>query len=495
MTTMSQSRPPENDRYYEALVSRDRRFDGHFFVGVKTTGVYCRPICPARTPKPKNCNFYRAAAEAEQAGFRPCKRCRPETAPASPAWLGTAATTRRALRLIAEGALNEGSVAALANRLGVGERHLRRLFDCHIGASPQQVAATQRLHLALQLLVQTALPMPEIAAGAGYASLRRFNATFKQAYGAPPTDIRRRAISRAYADGPAPITLMLGYRTPYDWDAVLAFLAARAIPGVEQCAGNSYTRTIEFEGQQGTLRIRNEATKSALIADLWIGEVVNLLPIVQRLRSMFDVDADPDAVRQVLGADRHLAPLVTQAPGLRLPGCWDPFELVIRAIVGQQITVTAARTIVSRLVERYGRPLSTDMSTPFDGKPHLFPDSHTLATADIHKIGMPGRRVETLRSLSQAVAAGTVDLGSDADGETLHRQLVATAGIGKWTAGYVQLRALKDPDAFPPGDIALLRAAQSLGIAQTQTELQQAAEAWRPWRAYAVAHLWRSLAK
>lgn len=492
MATPSSRR--RDDRLYQAIASRDRRFDGRILVGVRTTGIYCRPICPARTPKRENCRYYRTAAAAEGAGYRPCKRCRPETAPASPAWNGTRTTTNRALRLIAGGALNGGSVASLAGRLGVGDRHLRRLFECHLGASPTQIAATQRLHLALQLLVQTTLPMTQIAIGAGYASLRRFNAAFKETYGAPPTIIRRKNTSPENLSAHAPITLMLGYRPPYDWHSILSFLDARAIPGIDHCQGGTYTRTIEISGRHGILSVRNDAAKHTLLAELRIGEIVNLLPIVQRLRILFDLDADPDAANDVLSADPGLAPLVARAPGLRLPGSWDTFELIVRAILGQQITVAAARTIATRLVERYGKPLAVQQNLPFDN-PRLFPDCHALATADIQAIGMPGRRAQTLRSFAQAVADGTLNLDPSVDGDTLSRQLLAINGIGKWTVGYVQLRAIKDPDIFPPGDIALLRAAQALGIAQTQPQLQQASQAWQPWRATAVAHLWRSLAQ
>ena len=263
--------------------------------------------------------------------------------------------------------------------------------------------------------------------------------------------------------------------------------------GIDCRAGESYIRTIEINASQGILRVHNNAARHTLIAELHIGGIVNLLPIVQRLRSMFDLDADPDAANGVLSADHRLAPLVARAPGLRLPGSWDIFELVVRAILGQQITVAAARTIATRLVERYGRPLNLETNLPLEN-PCLFPDCHTLAEADIQAIGMPGRRVQTLKFFAQAVADGTLDLDPGVDSHELSRQLLAISGIGKWTVGYVQLRAFKDPDAFPPGDIALLRAAQSLGIAQAQPQLQQAALAWQPWRAAAVAHLWRSLA-
>ena len=476
-------------RYYEALASRDARFDGRFFVGVRTTGVYCRPICPAPNPKIGNCAFFRTAAEAERRGFRPCKRCRPETAPASAAWLGTCSTVRRALRLIAEGALDEGSVDTLAGRLGVGGRHLRRLFERHVGAAPSELAATQRLHLARQLLTETRLPMTQVALASGYGSLRRFNGTFKSAYGVPPSRVRRGTAG----GGAAPITLVLAYVPPYDWDGQLRFLRQRAIPGVECCAGGRYARTFALEGRPGVLRVANDARRHGLRVEVWIDGLVSLLPVVAGLRALFDLNAEPAAIGGTLGADGRLAPLVAAAPGLRVPGCWDPFELLVRAVLGQQITVSGARTLASRLVERFGRALAGGGEGPLGAGFH-FPPPGALAEADIGAIGMPRRRAETIRSVARAVAEGSLRLDGGADPDVLERTLGAIPGIGAWTIGYVRLRALKDPDGFPVGDVALLRAARRLAIADTWPRLQAAAEAWRPWRAYATVHLWRSLA-
>ncbi|MEM7225861.1 MAG: AlkA N-terminal domain-containing protein [Pseudomonadota bacterium] len=479
MTALAEDCTP----YYEALTSRDPRFDGRFFVAVRTTGIYCRPICPAPNPKAQNCAYYRSAAEAERDGYRPCKRCRPETAPNSAAWNGTSASVRRALDLIAEGALNEGSVDALAGRLGLGERHLRRLFERHIGASPLEVAATQRLHLARQLLVQTRLPMTEVAIASGYASLRRFNAAFKATYGGPPSSLRPAKGRGASAATQAPITLMLGYQPPYDWEAMLGFLRSRAIPGLEACDEASYRRAFQVMGRPGSVRVTNDPKRRALLAQLEIDGVVSLLPIVARLRALFDLDMAPASCLETLSGDPHLAPLVATAPGLRVPGCWDPFELLVRAILGQQVTVAAARTLAGRLIARCG------------GAPGQFPAPDAVANANLDGIGMPGRRIETLQTLAKAVAEGRIDLDPGSNPERLEADLLATPGIGKWTVGYVRLRALKDPDAFPRADIALLRAAQGLGFAETHRELERAAERWRPWRATAVLHLWRSLSQ
>lgn len=490
MATLTQEARIEDARLYEALVSRDPRFDGRFFVGVRTTGVYCRPICPAPNPKPANCTYHRTAAAAERAGYRPCKRCRPETAPNSAAWLGTCATVRRALRLIADGAFDGGSVDELAARLGVGARHLRRLFDRHVGASPTEVAATQRLHLARPLLWETRLPMTDVAIAAGYSSLRRFNATFRDAYRSPPSEARVRVGSDGCAASPAAIALTLGYVPPYDWHAMLGFLRARAIAGVEEIDGDRYARTFELGGQKGILCVSDSARHDALRAEVWIDGVVSLLPVAERLRSMFDLDAEPSSVRDVLGLDPGLAPLVDAAPGLRVPGCWDPFELLVRGILGQQITVAAGRTFASRLTQAWGRRLAPGRGALL-GDGCLFPVPAALADAGIEAIGVTGRRANTIRLLARAVADGSLRLDPGIEPAVLRRDLLAIPGIGEWTVGYAWLRALKDPDAFPAGDIALLRAAQRLGLAGTGRELKRAAERWRPWRAYAVMHLWR----
>lgn len=490
MANPTQDERIEDARLYEALVSRDSRFDGRFFVGVRTTGVYCRPICPAPNPKPANCTYHRTAAGAEREGYRPCKRCRPETAPNSAAWLGTCATVRRALRLIADGALDGGSVDALAARLGVGARHLRRLFERHVGASPTEVAATQRLHLARQLLWETRLPMTEVATAAGYSSLRRFNATFRDAYRSAPSEARVRVGSNGCTGSQAPIALTLGYVPPYDWHALLGYLRARAIPGVEEIDGNGYARTFELGIRKGVLRVSDSPRHSALRAEVWIDGVVSLLPVAERLRAIFDLDAEPSSIREGLSLDPGMAPLVDAAPGLRVPGCWDPFELIVRGILGQQVTVAAGRTFASRLTREWGRRIATDRGAPLGGG-RLFPAPTALADAGIEAIGVTGRRADTIRLLARAVADGSVRLDPGIEPAMLRRELLAIPGIGEWTVGYAWLRALKDPDAFPAGDIALLRAAQRLGLAETGGELGRAAERWRPWRAYAVMHLWR----
>ena len=474
---------------YRAIATRDARFDGRFFTGVRTTGIYCRPICPARTPRRENVTFYPTAAAAQEAGYRPCLRCRPETSPARGAWHGTSNTVSRALMLIDDGALDEGSVADLAARLGVGERQLCRLFRRHLGASPVAVAQTRRVHLARQLIAETDLAMTEVALAAGYGSLRRFNDTFRRLFGRPPSALRRR---RAAPTGAAPgsaMTLRLAYRPPYDWDAMLGFLGARAIPGVERVAGDAYTRTIALDGAFGTVAVTPDPRASCLVAAVRFPRVSALPEILARLRRIFDLAADPLAIAAQLGEDPAMAPLVAARPGLRVPGAWDGFELAVRAILGQQITVAGATRLAGKLAAAYGTKLVPELAGP--GLTHAFPRPERIARADLATLGMPGARA---RALSAMAAACVTDPLLFATGESLEsgiERLVALPGIGKWTASYIAMRALREPDAFPDADIGLMRAlADADGARPGAAELRARAEAWRPWRAYAALHLW-----
>ena len=493
MSTMAHSSGHSQDVLYKALVSRDARFDGRFFVGVTSTGVYCRSICPASKPKQKNCEFFRTAAEAEVHGFRPCKRCRPEAAPSSPAWSGTSATVRRALRLIAGGALDEGSVETLSDTLGVTARHLRRLFEKHLGAAPLVMASTKRLHLARQLLEQTQMSVLEVAISAGFGSLRRFNAAFKTAYGIPPSALRERHEHRR-KDRPdtidlSPITISLAYAPPYNWQAMLAFLRTRAVEGLEHCDGSRYQRTFDAHGHPGVVTIEANEGRNALIAHIHTAKVASILPIVERIRAMMDVDADMGAIEPTLHAEGAWP---VDMAGVRVAGAWDPFELTVRAILGQQVTVAAARTLTGRLCRRYGKPIETQQEESL--LTHLFPAADALAEADIGAIGVPGKRAETIRVLARSVVEGDIQLDAHTDLEDAEERLLRLPGIGRWTVGYVRMRAFKDPDAFPAGDVALVKAARTLGIASSAKELQAAAERWRPWRAYAAVRLWRTLA-
>ena len=504
------------ERCYRAMASRDARFDGHFFVAVRSTGIYCRPVCPAPNPKPRNCLFVPSAAAAERAGFRPCLRCRPESAPGTPAWSGTAATVSRALRLIAEGALDGGGVDALAARLGVGARHLRRLFVRRLGAPPLAIARTQRVQLAKRLLDDTDFAIGEVALASGFASLRRFNDAVVKAYGVPPRALRRRRSPGVALPSGAGFTLRLAYRPPYQWDAMMDFLAPRATPGVEEVSRTAYRRSLAVGDAVGFVEVRPAAGNDHLVAHLRLSRAVALTPIVARLRRLFDLGADPGAVDGRLRDDPLLARRVRDRPGLRVPGACDGYELAVRAILGQQVSVKGATTLAGRLVERFGvapdaigavapdanrgaAPDANGGAAPDavegDGAWRLFPPPERLADADVAAIGLPRARARAVSALARAVASGELALdGARGLDETVER-LCALPGIGPWTAHYIAMRALGDPDAFPAGDLGLQRAAANGGGRLTPAALSRRAEAWRPWRAYAAMHLWSALAE
>ncbi|HLW74074.1 MAG TPA: AlkA N-terminal domain-containing protein [Gammaproteobacteria bacterium] len=472
-----------------ARLARDPRFDGRFFIGVKTTGIYCRPICPAPRCKRWNVKYYPSAAAAAEAGYRPCLRCRPEAAPGTPAWLGTSATVRRGLRLIQEGALDNGSVEQLAERLGIGPRHLHRLFIRHLGASPLAVAQTRRLHFAKRLIDDTRLAMTDIALASGFGSLRRFNDAFHKTYGRAPRELRReRSADAAKADA---LTLKFAYRPPYDWAAIRDFLATRAMPGVERVDGDVYARAVSVNGVHGWIEVRPVPKEDAL--ELSVHELgpAALFGIVYRVRQMFDLAADPADVRQVLKKDTLLAPLLRRRPGLRVPGAWDPFELAVRAVLGQQVSVAAARTFAARIVAHYGTPLAGLGPAAPGELTHLFPAPEVLAKADLARIGLTTARAKALNALAAAVVKREVCFSEAVPGDELRTALTRIPGIGNWTAEYVAMRALSDPDAFPAEDLVLRRVA-SPRKPLTAKALLERAEHWRPWRAYAVLHLWRA---
>lgn len=475
----------DRDTCYRALQGRDARFDGRFFVAVRTTGIYCRPICPARTPKLENVEFHASAASAQEAGFRPCLRCRPECAPDLAGWRATSRTVSRALALIADGALDSGDVEALAARLGIGERQLRRLFDKHLGASPIAVAQTRRVLLAKQLLHETRMKMVDVAFAAGFGSLRRFNETFRGLYGRPPSALRRDAsATSAAATG---ITLTLSYAAPYDWPAMLAFFAARAIPGVECVEGDHYRRTIDVNGCHGSIDVAPLARRNALAATIRMADLRALPAIIGRIRHVFDLGSDVAAINAQLAADPSLAALIAARPGLRVPGAWDPFELAVRAVLGQQITVVAARRLAAQLVAAHGEPFA---GGPHDGLTTVFPSAARLASATI-ALGMPQSRIATLRGIAAAAVADPQLFACDGDLDAKVARLRALPGIGEWTAHYIALRALREPDAFPAADIGLLRALEDCDrVRPTPAALLARAEQWRPWRAYAAQHLW-----
>lgn len=483
--------PLDRDVCYRALRTRDARFDGRFYTAVVSTGIYCRPICPARTPKLENCLFLPSAGAAHQMGFRPCLRCRPEVAPGLAGWRGTASTVSRALGLIAEGGWGDGGVEELATRLGVGARHLRRLFDRHVGASPVSVAQAHRILFAKKLIGETTLSMTEIAQASGFGSVRRFNAVFNDTYGRAPSELRR---SKRVAEesGPA-VVLKLPFSPPYDWRAILEFLGARAIPGVEAADGERYRRTFALAGATGMLEVCAVPSESHLLAKIHTTDVKALGPVVARLRRVFDLDADIAAVDEHLARDRILARGVRERPGIRVPGAWDPFELAVRAVLGQQVSVRAATTFAGRIVAALGRKLpgaawrdGRDAGAPT----MLFPTPAVLAEADLTGIGLTKARAATLNALAAACAArpGLLDSGETLE-DTL-ATLCALPGIGPWTAQYIAMRALREPDAFPASDLGLLRAMETKAGRPTPAALAERAEAWRPWRAYAALRLW-----
>jgi AraC family transcriptional regulator of adaptative response / DNA-3-methyladenine glycosylase II len=483
----------DDDACYRALTTRDARFDGRLFVGVKTTGIYCRPICPARTPKRENVRFYPTAAGAQSAGFRPCLRCRPETSPDLAAWRGASNTVSRALSLIEAGALDDDDVEGLADRLGVGERQLRRLFRKHLGASPIAVAQTRRVLLAKQLIHETRLPMAEVAMASGFGSVRRFNETFQQLYDRPPASLRRLGGADEPAGQGEAVLLSLPYRPPYDWDAMLGFLALRAIPKIERVEAGRYERSLGIGGQVGVIRVE-PATKHRLQVTVRFPKISALPAIIARVRRVFDLAADPVAIGEHLAKDPALASMVAARPGLRVPGAWDGFELAIRAILGQQITVIAARGLAAKLVDRYGQPLPEALAS--EGLTHVFPTPQQLVGADFAALGMPRSRAAALSAMTDAVAADPLIFGAKRTLEEAIAALKALPGIGEWTAQYIAMRELREPDAFPAADIGLMRAlADETGKRPTPAELSARAEAWRPWRAYAALHLWSSEAQ
>ncbi|HAC59811.1 MAG TPA: 3-methyladenine DNA glycosylase 2 [Rhodobiaceae bacterium] len=476
----------DEDACYRAMQAKDARFDGRFFVCVSSTGIYCRPVCPARVPKREHCRFVASAAAAEAAGFRSCLRCRPETAPGTPAWTGTAATVSRALRLIEEGALDEGKLEDLAARLGLGERQLRRLFLAHLGAGPQAVAANRRLLTAKQLITDTAMPLSEVAYAAGYRSLRRFNDAIQTAYGVAPTEIRRASEAQAGST----IRLKLGYRPPFDFESVLSYLRGRAIPGVERVEAERYARSFALGGAKGIITVERAQKGHALEARIaTIGSTKGALPIraiAARLRRLFDLDAEPSAIAAALSRDPLIGPRLAARPGLRVPGGFDGFELAIRAILGQQISVKGATTIAGRIAAKFGEKIAERET---EGIERIFPSAKVLARADLSGLGLTGGRIATLKALSAAAAGGRIGF---APGESLGAtvaELTALPGIGAWTAHYIALRALGEPDAFPASDLGLRKAAGG-GTPVSAAELETMSQAWRPWRGYAALALW-----
>lgn len=453
-----------------ARLSRDTRFDGEFYLGVKTTGVYCRPICPARAPAEHNVRYFASAAQAAQAGFRPCLRCRPESAPGSPAWNGTSTTVQRALYLIRQGALDTGTLAELAPRLGVGERYLRKLFQRELGVSPQALVLNQRLLFAKKLLAETALPVTEVAFAAGFGSVRRFNSAVQQQFKLPPSALRGRRNAGA---SDVNLELQLHYRPPYDWEGIAGFFARHAVAGVETVTPERYQRTIATGDTHDRVAVSPIAGTNALKLELQLSDHRLLMPVVARVRRMFDLDANPAAVQLALGADPRLAALLRMFPGIRSPGHWSLYESAVRGIVGQQVSTQAARTVLARLAK----------CVHGEGEQPAFPSAAGMAALGEEHFPMPGRRRQTLLALCRHCSGREAELDLDV--------LAALPGVGPWTLALVAMRGAGQPDAFPIKDLGLEKAWARLPGPDTPLNLH--AVHWRPWRSYAANLLWRSL--
>jgi AraC family transcriptional regulator, regulatory protein of adaptative response / DNA-3-methyladenine glycosylase II len=475
----------DDEACYRALTARDARFDGVFFVGVTSTHIYCRPICPTRAPHRENCRFFPHAAAAERAGFRPCLRCRPELAPGHAPVDAVGRTARLAAARIEAGALNgDGGLETLAKEFGLSSRQLRRVVRKELGVSPVELAQTARLLLAKRLLAESRLPVIRVAFASGFESVRRFNALFRSHYGLTPTRIRRAAPAAQSRDC---VRLTLAYRPPFAWQPLLRFLASRATAGVEAVADNTYLRTVHAAGRSGWLTVEPIPGRNALTVEL-AASLTPVLPLILgRLRDLFDLNARPDVIAAHLSADARLAPLVARRPGLRAPGAFDGFELAVRAVLGQRISVKAATTLAGRLAAAFGEPVET----PFPALNRLTPSAECLAAADLSALcalGITSARATCLIGLARATVAKRITLEPGPDPEAAVGKLQECAGIGEWTAQYIALRALRWPDAFPAGDLGLLKAA---GAATRALRTESAA--WRPWRAYAAMHLWESL--
>jgi AraC family transcriptional regulator of adaptative response / DNA-3-methyladenine glycosylase II len=472
------------DACYRALISRDGRFDGLFFVAVRTTGIYCRPVCRARTPGRDRCVFYRTAAEAERDGFRACFRCRPELAPGNAPVDSVPRLVREAAARIEAGALNEMDVERLASQLGVTGRHLRRAMISELSVSPIELAQTRRIGLAKHLLHDTSMPISAIAFASGFRSIRRFNALFRRRFDRAPSAVRRAPPS---AEPNESISLTLDFRAPFDWPAMLAFLGPRATPNVEAVRGETYLRTARLGNHRGWIAITTVPGRPALRAEISLSLAPALMPLVARLRRLFDLDAQPELIAAQLCGDRDLAPRVRARPGLRVPGAFDGFEIAARAVLGQQVSVGAATTLAGRVAASLGERIDT----PHPELNRIWPDPDRIARGpaeSLSALGILPSRARTMRMLASASARGDLALSGVADVPSALQELEQLPGIGPWTAQYVAMRALRWPDAFPESDLGIRKA---LG-GGSSAEVRRRSERWRPWRAYAAMHLWVS---
>lgn len=470
------------DERYRAINARDTRFDGQFVTAVRSTGIYCRPSCPARTPKPQNVTFYPTSAAAHEAGYRACKRCLPEAAPGSPAWNLRGDTAARAMRLIADGVIEREGVPGLAARLGYSSRHLTRLLSTELGAGPLALARAHRAHTARMLLVGTDMPISDVAFSAGFASIRQCNDTIREVFGLAPGELRARRRSSGIETASGTIDLVLPYRGPLDDAGIFAWMQARALPGVEAASPTSFSRHLRMAGGPAWFEVRHDATEH-LHLRARVTRLGDLAPLVATVRRIFDLDADPIAVDEALATHPELAPLVARTPGIRVPGSADPHEMLIRAMIGQQITVVAARTALSALADALGE--RTD-----DGV--LFPTMHAIAEHGAEVLRGPAARIRAITGAAAALADGSLRLTVGDDGAEQRAALLAMPGIGPWTADYARMRVLGDPDILLPGDVALRAGAAASGLPREPRALTAWAERVAPWRSYLSAHLWRA---
>ncbi len=476
--------PLDDDQCYRACQSRDPRFDGWFVTAVRTTGIYCRPSCPAITPKRQNVEFFRAAATAQAHGYRACKRCRPDASPGSPEWNTRADVVGRAMRLIADGLVDRDGVGALAARLGYSDRQVHRLLVAEVGSGPLALARAQRAQTARILIETTTLPITDVAFAAGFQSVRQFNDTVREVYAASPTDLR---LAKAPKSTGGPLTVRLACREPFDGDALFSFLGTRAVPGVESVEGDTYRRSLRLSHGNGVISVTIAGTEVSCAMTL--DDVADAQAAVQRTRRLLDLDCDPATIREHLSADPLLAPLVEKRPGLRAPGHPDGTELLVRAVLGQQVSVAGARTLAGRIVAEHGEPLAE----PVGAITHAFPSAATIAGLSPEDFAMPRARGAALIEACSKVADGSIVLDAGSDRAEATAALQNLRGIGQWTAGYVAMRALGDPDVFLPSDLGVRHALEALGAESSPAAAAQRAEAWRPWRTYALHHLWASL--
>nr|WP_329132767.1 AlkA N-terminal domain-containing protein [Streptomyces sp. NBC_01476] len=472
------------DACVRAVQSKDARFDGWFFTAVLTTRIYCRPSCPVVPPKVRNMTFYPSAAAAQQAGFRACKRCRPDASPGSPQWNERADLVARTMRLIADGVVDRDGVPGLAARIGYSERQIERQLLAELGAGPLALARAQRAQTARLLIETTTMPMSEIAFAAGFASIRTFNDTVREVFALSPTELRARVAKGRPAAASGMITLRLPFRRPLTPDNLFGHLAATAVPGVEEWRTGAYRRTLRLPHGPGVVALRPQPDHIA--CQLWLADWRDLAQAISRCRRMLDLDADPTAVDALLSADPVLAPQIAKAPGRRVPRVADGPEFAVRAVLGQQISTAAARTHAGRLVAAYGEPV-TD---PAGGLTHLFPSPAALAEHDPKELAMPQTRRDTLAALLRALVDGELDLDVGSDWERAREQLKTLPGFGPWTVETIAMRALGDPDAFLPTDLGIRHAARDLGLPTTPAALLRHSAAWQPWRSYATQYLW-----